>query len=79
MKRFVIVIIALLSMIISCAVPYTVTANVLNLRTVPSTSAPVGKTAVKGENINVVSVEGDWATVEVAGKSTNAIDFVINI
>lgn len=68
MKRFVIVIIALLSMIISYAVPYTVTANVLNLRTAPSTSAPVGKTAVKGENINVVSVEGDWATVEIAGK-----------
>lgn len=61
--------ITLLSVIISYATQYTVTANVLNLRTAPSTTAPVGTTAVKGEYLNVVTVDGDWATIEKNGKT----------
>lgn len=69
MKRVLIIILTLLNVVVLYATQYIVTANLLNLRTEPSTTATIATTAVKGESLNVVEINGDWAYIEKDGNT----------
>lgn len=69
MRQLLTLVVTLFISLIANADTYQVTANVLNLRTSPSKNAPVGTTAVKGENLNVIEINGEWATIDKNGKT----------
>lgn len=65
--RLKLLIIALVASIAAWADTYSVDASTLNLRVAPSASAPVASTVSRGETVEVISFEGDWARVTYGG------------
>lgn len=69
MRRLLLIMVCALMAIPAFCEPYVVTAKVLNLRVAPSTESEVATAVMRNVEVDVIAIDGDWATVNYNGKT----------